>query len=116
MAIVKLQAEEDLDFQEACMRAAVVLDEKSERYHEEVRKEAGRLYKKRFMGEQNKAKQTWIEVGRKQGLSMAEELYTIEYPCARCGKPMTLQPGGKVTSDVIDYLSSKGWGHSTCPN
>ncbi len=44
MAIVKLQAEEELDFESAGERAGSLLDEKSGKFAEEVLWEANRLY------------------------------------------------------------------------
>jgi hypothetical protein len=113
MSLVKLQAEDELDFQGACRRAAMLLDNKNAKYHEEVNKNANSLYKKRHLVELNKAKQTWIENGRKQGYSMTENKFKIEYPCSKCGKPLVLLPGRADTADAIEYLSKK-WNHSEC--
>ena len=115
MSIVKLQAEEELDFEGACQRAAMVLDDKNAKYHEEVKRKANSLYKKRHLVELNKAKQSWIENGRKQGYSTAEDKFKIEYPCSRCGERITLLPGSDSAAVAIEFLGSEGWGHQICP-
>ena len=93
IAIVRLQGAEELEYDEACVRAAVLIREGGERFKEEVKSEANRQYKSHFMGEQNKAKNTWIQKGydegfgegKKAGMDIGRETYQIKYPCARSG-------------------------------
>ena len=114
MAIVKLQAEEELDFESARERAGRLLDEKSGKFTKAVQKEANRMYKKRFMEEMNKAKKSWIEKGRMAGLSEAESMFKIECSCAICGKPMLLVPNGDMTKAAVGFLESSGWRQTKC--
>ena len=92
MAIVRLQGTEELEYEDACAHAAVLIEEGGERFKEEVKAEANRLYKSRFMGEQNKAKNTWIQkgydsghkAGMEEGFNIARDRFQIIYPCATC--------------------------------
>jgi len=122
IAIVRLQGAEELEYDEACIRAAVLIEEGSEKYKETVKAEANRIYKSRFLGEQNKAKNTWIQKGiddgfRKgtsAGYENAREAYQIKYPCSKCDDDLILRPGNKDTESAIEFLKSQGWGHSKC--
>jgi hypothetical protein len=122
MAIVRLQGTEELEYEEACARAAMLIEEGGERFKEEVKAEANRLYKSRFMGEQNKAKNTWIQrgyddgfrKGKSGGYESAREAFQIKYPCSKCGGDLILRPGIKDTESAIEFLKSQGWGHSQC--
>jgi hypothetical protein len=122
IAIIRLQGAEELEYDEACVRAAVLIEEGSEKYKEAVKAEANRMYKSRFLGEQNKAKNTWIQKGyddgfgdgKKAGIDISREMYEIKYPCSKCGGDLILRPGNKDTESVIEFLKSQGWGHSQC--
>ena len=114
MAIVKLQAEEELDFESACERAGSLLDEKSGKFAEAVSREVNRVYKKRSMIEMNKARGSWIEKGRSGGFAEAESRFKIECSCAICGKPMVLVSDSDMTKAAVKYLESSGWRHAHC--
>ena len=122
MAIVRLQGTEELEYEEACARAAMLIEEGGEKYKETVKAEANRMYKSRFLGEQNKAKNTWIQKGyddgfgdgKKAGIDIGRELDQIKYPCSKCGGDLILRPGNKDTESALEFLKSHGWGHSKC--
>jgi hypothetical protein len=122
MAIVRLQGAEELEYEEACVRAAVLIEEGSEKHKEAVKAEANRLYKSRFMAELNKAKNTWHQKGydkgfgegKKAGIDVSREAYQIKYPCSKCGGDLILRPGNVDTESAIEFLKSQGWGHSQC--
>jgi len=122
MAVVKLQGAEELEYSDACARAAVLIKEGSEKYKETVKAEASRQYKSRFLGEMNKAKNTWIQKGyddgfrkgKSVGYESAREAYQVRYPCSKCGGDLILKPGGKDTEAAIEFLKSQVWGHSQC--
>ena len=122
MAIVRLQGAEELEYDEACVRAAVLIEEGGEKYKETVKAEANRMYKSRFLGEQNKAKNTWLQKGyddgfgdgKKAGIDIGRELDQIKYPCSKCGGDLVLRPGNKDTESALEFLKSQGWGHSKC--
>jgi ssDNA-binding Zn-finger/Zn-ribbon topoisomerase 1 len=122
MAIVRLQGAEELEYDEACERAAMLIEEGSEQYKETMKVEANRIYKSRFLREQNKAKNSWIKKGyddgfsdgKKAGNDIGREAYQIKYPCSKCGGDLILRPGNKDTKSAIEFLKSQGWGHSKC--
>ena len=122
IAIVRLQGAEGLEYDEACERAAVLIEESSEKYKETVKAEANRIYKSRFLGEQNKARNTWIKKGyddgfsdgKKEGVDIGREAYQIKYPCSKCGGDLILRSGKKDTESAIEFLKSQGWRHSKC--
>ena len=114
MAIVKLQAEEELDFESAGERAGSLLDEKSGKFADEVLREANRMYKKRLMEEMNKAKGSWIEKGRNGGFAEAESRFKIECSCGICGKPILLVPDSDMAKAAVKHLESAGWRHANC--
>ena len=116
MAIVRLQGTEELEYEEACAHAAMLIEEGGERFKEVVKAEANRLYKSRFMGEQNKAKNTWIQKGFTnghkdgvdQGYNLAIDRFQISYPCAKCGSDIVLRPDGEATKSAVEHLKSEG--------
>ena len=122
MAIVRLQGTEELDYENACAYAAVLIEEGREKYKEEVKAEANRLYKSRFMGELNKAKNTWIQKGYEnghkdgidQGYELAKNRFQILYSCAICGRDIALKPDGDETKSAVEHLKSEGWRHTNC--
>lgn len=120
MAIVKLQGAEELEYHEACIRAAALI-EGGDKFREAVNAEANRLYKRKFFGEMNKARSTTYQKGyqdghakgKEEGFESCRRTYRITYPCNKCGGEMTLYRGGKDTVAAIDYLRSR-WGHENC--
>ncbi len=110
MTLVKLQGAEGLDWDEACLHASRLMDVSGKRYRDEIRAEANRVYKKRFMTEINKAKQTWIKKGFQEGVNESR----ITYPCSVCGGELVMKPEA-VDHDAMKLLmKEKGWAHSTC--
>jgi len=122
MAIVRLQGEEELDYREACARAAVLIEVNGSEFEVAVRVEANRLYKSRFLGEVNKAKNTWMRKGyddgkrdgKAEGFLIASEDFLIRYPCSACGLDVILRPGNPDTEAAVEFLKSRGWGHPGC--
>ncbi len=122
MAIVRLQGTEDLDYEEACSHAAMLIEEGKESFKEEVKSEANRLYKSRFMGELNKAKSTWVQkgfsggydAGVEEGRILARDSFQITYPCATCGSDIVLRPDGDAAKSAVEHLKSEGWRHTDC--
>jgi len=118
LAIVKLQAAEELDWPEACVKAAQLLNSNSEEFKRLVRVEAQRLYKQRFMSELNKAKETvrsnaW-EAG---GEWVRENEDNFRVPCSICGKPMQFSSLDKNWESEIKptlYQAFKNWRHTKC--
>ena len=122
IAIIRLQGAEELEYDEACVRAALLIEGGSEKYKEALKAEANRMYKSRFLGELNKARKSWVQKGydegfgegMKAGRDMGRETYQIKYPCSKCGSDLILKPDNKDTESAIEFLKSQGWGHSKC--
>ena len=118
----RAQGEEELEYDEACVRAASLIEEGGEWYREDVRAEANRIYESRHMVELNKARNTWYQkgyddglvMGREMGVEAAETVYMIRYPCARCGGDVVLTRNGEDTRSAIEFLKSMGWRHMDC--
>lgn len=49
-----------------------------------------------------------------KGYAKARLHYEITYPCATCGQPVTISPGGEDHEDVKKYLKDEGWVHGEC--
>lgn len=122
MALIKIQAEEDLDYDDACIRASILLDMNSEEHKKSVKKEAERIHKKRFFKEVGKTHATWREKGRQEGYEEGRNAgYTdgmnqhkITYPCNVCGKPITMYPGSNDHEAMKQFMKQAGWSHAEC--
>jgi len=82
MAIVRLQAAENLDWDEACLRAVDLLDKNGGEFKHAAELEAQRIYKSRFMSELNKSRKTLYKMGYNEAMQI--ERFTV--PCSTCGK------------------------------
>ena len=129
MAIVKIRAELELDWEAACEHLAGLADPNGENFKKAVKREANRRYKSRHLSELNKAKKTFedkgydkgysdgdvigLRVGRALGLDQATREWRISYPCNVCGEPIHLKPERESTKAAVEFLS-QSWGHSSC--
>lgn len=108
MTIVRLQAAENLDWLEACLRATQLVDSNSEAFKKAVKREVQREYNRKFMAQLNKVKNKW------------EEGYKVEHftaPCSICGKPIEFsQRENNWESQIKPTLHNafRGWRHTTC--
>lgn len=110
MAIVRLQGEEDLDWDQACIRTAELVDVRREEFLRAVDGAANRVYKSRHMKELNKSKQSWTKRGYDRGV----EEYRVTYPCSVCGGDLILKPGAKDHEAMKGMMQQAGWAHTTC--
>jgi Zn-dependent M32 family carboxypeptidase len=118
MAIVKLQAAEELDWREACIKAARLINSNSEEFKRLVQLEAERLYKQRFMRQLNKARETvrsraWEEA--REWIRRTEDNFRV--PCSICGKPMyfsSTQDNWEAQVKPTLYNAFKDWHHTAC--
>ena len=105
MAIIKVQASEELDYEQACQRASQLIDTNSEEYRRAVQSEANRLKKSQLMTEINKGKKTWrkkgyssgYKDGDKAGYKRGVQESRITYPCSVCGGELVMMPGAGNT-------------------
>lgn len=91
MAIVRIQAAENLDFDEACKRGAILIDRNrpKSKHDEELRAQA--IYKSRFMTELNKARNTIRDDAWNDGANwVRQNENNFHTPCSTCGKLTSL--------------------------
>ena len=112
LAILKVQVDNSLDWQEACLKAADLLNSNTEAFQKLVKKEAEKIYKKRFMTQLNKAKQTEHNKGYTIGYRDGRKTFEVAYPCSVCGKPLTMTPNGPMHEASREPL--KAWHHGAC--
>jgi hypothetical protein len=112
-AIVKIQAEKDLDFYEAALKAASLIDPNSHLFKQAVNNEAQSLGKSQFLKQLNTAKQT-IKVQSQEHVRRSEDNFRV--PCSICGKTMyfsSLDSNWKDKRDKL-YATFGNWCHSPC--
>ena len=117
MSIVRLQATETLGWENACARAAVLLDANSQESKRAVELEAQRLYKVRFMKELNKARDTIRDNAWGSGAEhVRKEEDNFRVPCSVCGKPMYFSTLDSIWDQekAALYETFKKWHHTTC--
>ncbi len=118
MAIVKIRAELEIDWEAACEHLAELADPNGEKFKQAVNREANRRYKSRHLSELNKAKESFIKkgydkgysegdvighrIGRALGYDQATKEYRISYPCKVCGKPIYMTPGGPSSKVAVE--------------
>jgi len=122
MALIKVQASEELDYEQACERASQLIDTNSEEYRRAVQSEANRLKKSQLMTEINKAKKTWrkkgynsgFKDGQKEGYKQGVQQYKVPYPCSVCGRELVMMPGARDHEAMKVMMKHAGWAHTTC--
>jgi hypothetical protein len=129
MAIVRLQASEDLDWHDACVKASQLLDSNSKEFRKAVEKEAQRIYNSKFMTQLNKAKmKVWnegFEAGRRNALNSIFSLspeeasrHGLSYAlCPYCDKPIygvVVDANDNLGKWVLDKIREAGWHHTKC--
>ena len=118
VALLRIQVFENLDWDEACKRAAILLDENSKKFSRLVKSEAEKIYSSRFMRQFNKARRRIVEEaynrGYKDGYEQGKLDHAIWYYCARCGGKIYVKPNSNSHMAIIKYMREHRWGHATC--
>ena len=117
MAVVRLQAAESLDWEDACVRAAQLIDSNSEEFRRAVSREAQRLYKSRFMREVNRARESIRESAWNAGAEYVRESEdNFHVPCSICGKPMHFSSRDQNWEEEKRVLHDafRNWHHTSC--
>jgi len=115
MVIVKLQADEDLDWDRACLKIAKIVSPKMEEYDRAVKEKALSLAKGEFMTRLNK---TRAEIERQARIEIRKKGQNFEVPCNRCGKPMKFSAEDKNWDSKVKpilYEAFSIWQHVNCP-
>ena len=122
MAIIKIQATEEIGFDEACVLASKLIDENSGDFKKAVDSQVNHYKKSLLMSEVNKVKGSWMEKGytkglnegQKDGYKKAELEYKITYPCSVCGGELVMKQGANDHETMKKIMSQAGWAHSSC--
>ena len=122
MTIIRLQGTEDLDFEEACIRASQLIDSNSEEFKKSVEVKVSNFKKGLLLSESNRSRKTWTNKGYKKGYSEGEatgyqrgvDENRITFQCAMCNQELWLPPNSEAHKAVIAFLKEKGWGHGEC--
>ena len=122
MSLIKLQAEHDLDYDEACVRASRLLDANSREFKLAVEKEVGSIKRGLMLSESNRFKKTWKEQGYEEGYgegdaagySRGAKEHKIVYPCSVCGREIIMLPDGPDHRAMKDMMKERGWAHGDC--
>jgi hypothetical protein len=77
-------------------KVALGLIEVKERAEEEVRQQA-------------------YDEGFEEGIASAEELYSVTYPCSKCGKEIIVGTDEEKRA-IRGYMLEHRWGHADCVN
>lgn len=118
VAILKIQVSENLDWDDACRKAAIIIDENSEKFSRLVKSEAEKIYSSRFMQQFNRAKKSIAEEaykrGYQEGYEKAKKEHAIWYYCAICRERIYIKPNSKSHLAIIKYMNECRWGHMEC--
>lgn len=131
MAVVRVQAAENLDWNEACVRASQLID--VDKFKKAVNRQALRLGKGKLMTQMNKMRETYEnkgwDSGYKEGLIQAKGEFfrkgkesvranedNFRVPCSICGKPMRFCSNDKNWNEKQEvlYQAFASWHHITC--
>jgi len=114
MVIVKLQADEDLDWDQACSKIAKIISPKMEEFERAVKEKALSLAKGEFMTRVNKARE---EIKRQAKIEIRKKGQNFEVPCNRCGKPMQFSASAANWDSEIKPILKEAfssWHHTEC--
>jgi hypothetical protein len=119
LEIAKVQVEEKLDWDRACARAAMFLDQGSQAYRRELALEVKRQTDSTLMATLNKARDSIRRKAFEQGVSHAlNTRSTFSVRCRKCGKPMRMLDTHRNWDKISETLQNAfaGWSHGKCPN
>jgi len=127
MAIIKIRASKELDWESACEHLAGLANPNGKKFQKAVNREANRRYKSRHLVELNKSKKTFIDqgyndgfdkghlLGRREGAEEATNKWRVSYPCSVCGEPIYITPELTEWNKMIgEHLAPRGWKHGSC--
>jgi hypothetical protein len=114
MAIVKVQAAENLNLEQACIRVTELYDHGSEQFTKRVKEEARKLHNRELLTELNKGRKTIEKNAEERGMNYAK----ILSPCSVCGKNMVFDLlNEQDKKNIMDMLKKGGidsWQHTRC--
>jgi hypothetical protein len=116
MAIIRLQAAENLDLRDAYLRAAVLIDKNNQEFKHSVELRAQVIYKARFMTEVNKSRNTFYTKGYNDSTNWVRiNENNFKTPCSNCGQLMPFSSRDSNWAEVQKVLfdAFKGWRHTS---
>lgn len=124
-AVLRIQVEEDLEFEEACLKVAERFDQNNPIFKEKVEREASRKARTEFISSLNTARETIRRTGYEQGYKaglrdgrkeVRENEDNFRAPCSVCGKPMRFSNGDQdwAKEKGVLYQAFANWHHTTC--
>ena len=117
MAIIRLQAAENLSWNDACVRLSLLSDTNNEKFKTAINRRAETIYKSRFLSELNKARAT---IGNEYRIKTEHKVRTLEsnfsVPCSKCGQLMyfSLRHADWGQKQKILYQAFGDWRHTSC--
>ena len=120
MAVLKVQVDNNMDWGDACAKAAELINANSEEFKKAVQREAQRIYNSQFMGQLNKTQDNIRKIAFQGGLGQARmDEDNFHVPCSICRKPMQFSDRDKNwesgTKPAL-YEAFGKWHHTSCPS
>jgi len=122
IALIKLQGRLESTYDEACIKAAQLMDPNSAEFEKAVANETRKIEKSQIMSKANKNRKAWTDKGykkgfnegRKQGYQQAVAEYRITYPCSICGEDLIIIPNNPDHEAMKPMMAKAGWAHTIC--
>lgn len=116
-ALLSLQVEHDLGFEEACTKAAELIASSGEAFNKSVKREARKLAKGQFMSQLNTARKSIRNKAYREGVEWTRKNEdNFRVPCSICGKDMYFsnrdQNWDKTKADIHETFTN--WSHTEC--
>lgn len=115
--IMRIQVEEGKEQQEACLRAAEILESNHGDFEKEVQKKVRDAINSQVLVKVNKMRRSISEAAYQKGVDFVRENEScFEVPCSVCNEPMYLSSDKKNWSEVEKVLNStfSSWVHVGC--
>lgn len=120
IALIKLQGRQESTYEEACIKAAQMMDTNSAEFKKAVADETRKIEKSQIMSKANKNRKTWTDKGYKkgrrdgdsQGYQRGVSEYRINYPCSICGKEIVMQASSMLVRS-FRWMFSSSWRSNT---
>lgn len=113
LTLIRIQGKHNLSFEEACDKAAIMIDPRTDEFNKQVNIKAETLCKSRFMTQLNKSKQTIADKKYDEGFCNGYEDKESEYvfPCGKCNKEIPMND--EMWELASKFLSGR-WIHVKC--
>jgi hypothetical protein len=116
-AILRIQVNEAIEFDEAAFKAASLIEPNSQLFQDAVRREAQSLAKSDFMKQLNATRKTIKANGFNEGAEYVRRSEdNFHAPCSICGQPMSFSSRDNEWEKEKNplYNAFKSWHHIQC--